>query len=119
MASTSRHGGPSWTADELADPDLPAVIIRRAEIGYVDRKEKEEPKSALAVGGDSIRSSEKPAKSNDKPKPPLLKPAPTTANRSKAEQVGSSSAHSTGGSTPSKPAPPSVKDDLDEFDEFE
>lgn len=98
MASTSRYGGASYTAEELADPSPPAVIIRRAELGYVDRPIEpsgEEP-SQTEAGGDSILSGESVPTENVKPKTSARKRARTTENHS-SQTAQTSDADSTGG----------------------
>lgn len=98
MASSTRYGGASYTPEELADPDLPAVIIKRAELGYVDRPAVEEMEDESSLGNSSTPSTEKPPTSDDKPNQSPRKPARMTGNRSKQqESKGSSTAHSTDG----------------------
>lgn len=119
MASSTRHGGPSYTPDELADPDLPAVIVKRAELGYVDRKEKEGKSSQKTDGGDSTQSSEKQATHTNSPEKADPKPARMTANRSKARKTEDSTAHSTDGSTRKTGTESAeAEDEFDDFDEF-
>lgn len=126
MASSTRHGGDSYTPDEMNDPSPPDPIkIRRAEIGYIDQAEEETPSPEKTDGGDSTRSSKKDPTSSDSPKPHAPKAAPTTGNRS-SQTDQDSGARSTGGNTqtgqhrPSrKPSPKATPAQRDEFDEFE
>ena len=111
MASTSKYGGASHTPEELADPDLP-VRIHRAEIGFVDRKEES------SLGTSSSPSTEKPEKSDDKPKATPRKAVRTTGNRSGRQGTETdSTARSTDGDGPSNDSKPSYDDD-DFFDDI-
>lgn len=98
MASTSKYGGASYTPAELADPELPQVIIRRAELGYVDRPatRTEEETSWHQDGGDSIPSGESAPIESDKPKTSARKRARTTGNHSN-QTAQTSDADSTDG----------------------
>lgn len=113
MASTSKYGGASYTADELADPDLPAVIIRRAELGYVDRKPQPDIPEGdpPSLGNNSSPSEQNQSTPDEQPKAAPRKPARTTGNRLKPHQVEDSTADSTDGSGQSSVIPPS--DDFD------
>lgn len=102
MASTSKYGGASHTPEELADPDLP-VRIKRAEIGFVDRKEE-----SPSAGNNSKASEQNASKSDEQQKTVSRKAARTTANRSKAQAAEDSTADSTDGNGQSNDTPQSA-----------
>lgn len=92
MARSTRARGASYTPEELNDPDPPAVIIRRAELGYVDRKEE-----VPSVGMDSSPPSEKDSKSSEIVTANPPQPAPEMESHSGAQEAEmDSTAHSTG-----------------------
>jgi hypothetical protein len=98
MAKATRHGGVSYTEQELTG-EIP-VRIRRAELGRVDQ---------LAGTDYSVRSKSETTK-NVPEKASPLPPAPTTENPSdQPETVPDSSAHSTVGVTQKTEQPPSGK----------
>lgn len=75
MAKITVEGGPSFSDHEQSDPDFeavapPAFLIRRAQLGEVDRPSHSRPE----VGGPSSTSSENDVTSNDTgnqfPRPP-------------------------------------------------
>lgn len=129
MAKATRANGPTYTEDEVSDPEFaPAPVrVRRPELGQVDRQpftaddERGDPPSAPEDGTDSSESSEKSNSPEETSKPSNLKPARTTGNRSRRTAQGSA-ASSTGGSgqkvetAPSSEAP--ADEDEDEFEEF-
>lgn len=128
MASTSRYGGPSYTPDELSDPDLPAVIIRRAELGFVDRPaevevpaetSKEEESSPKEDGGGSTPSGEKPQTESDKLKTPGRKRARTTGNPSSQTGQTSGAASTDGSGHETGTDSPEDDSDEDDFSDFE
>lgn len=89
MAKSTKHGGDSYTPEELADPN-PPVRIQRAELGKVDQP---------SVGTDSSPSSESDSKPSDRTSHSHRKPVPMTENLSGAQESGTDSgAHSTDGS---------------------
>lgn len=92
MASSGKYTGASYTPAELSDPQLPTVIIRRAEIGFVDRTEE-----SPSVGNNSTASDKNASTSDEQPKTASRKAARTTGNRSKAQTPEDSTADSTDG----------------------
>lgn len=119
MAQNSRHGGPSLTPEEAADPQLPSSVpirVRRPEVGPMKRHapvasdvpEVEEP----SAGNNSNPSTQKHPVSEETQKVSPRKPARTTGNRSKAGETDpDSSALSTDGNGQNNASKPS--DDVD------
>lgn len=121
MAQASKHGGPSITPEEAADPSPPSrpFRVRRPELGKVDREpyRPDEEEVPVSPGGRSTQSSTKDKTSDEQPKAVPRKAARTTGNRSRpAEKETDSTVHSTDGS--GRKTETESAEDL-EFDEFE
>lgn len=139
MARATRHGGPSLTPDELADPAPPyrKFLAERPTLGEVDKPKKveteevetEEVEELTPDGTDSSPSSENENPSSDKPNRSRQSPARTTENHSdKQGKATGSSAPSTGTGGRNNPPKQSARkrggarfteDELDDFDEFD
>lgn len=126
MAKATRANGPSYTEDELNDPQRAEtpVRVRRPIIGKVDReqyKADNDPKEEVASSpgmNSSPTTDQKPTEENETT--PSRRPrARTTGNRSKApEKEADSDASSTDGGTRNSETKPSdeVADEFDDFD---
>lgn len=97
MAKTTKPNGPTYTPEELGDPDASGPI-REAQIqGEPESESEEDGGEPQSVGTNSSRSSEKLNSTDDKPESADRKPARTMDNRSNRTARADSDVNSTGG----------------------
>lgn len=118
MAKSTRYGGASFTEAEQSDPRPPdRPRVRRAEIGFVDQKPKEEKEEKPSRGDSSTPSTKKTSSDAETKKPPARKRAQTTANRSK-QTAQASDVDSTDGDGQTTPDQQSNEEANEEADDL-